>query len=92
MNSLLLFKIVFLKNYYINFLKPWIIIKKIRIIYIYHNLKGGDFVKRKIKTIAVLLMSIIIISFVAAGCGAKKADISSESKQLVWIFQKEIVG
>ena len=36
--------------------------------------------KRRIKTIAVLLMSIIIFSFVAAGCGAKKAEMNSESK------------
>jgi len=36
--------------------------------------------KRIFKRIAVILMSILIISFVVAGCGAKKEGTSSESK------------
>lgn len=36
--------------------------------------------KRKFKSIAVILMLMIIISFVAVGCGAKKSATSTESK------------
>ncbi|MBZ9687293.1 DUF4349 domain-containing protein [Clostridium estertheticum] len=36
--------------------------------------------KRKFKSISVILMSMIIISFAAAGCGAKKSSTSPESK------------